>query len=174
MKKRNKIFLIYLLTVSGIIIWLGFIYLAPYLKSRSSGFNILIYAIFSPICHQNPSRSFFLFECPLGVCARCLGIYFGFLGGIAVYPFFKGLSNLNLPKTRTFIFVSLPIVIDFVGNFFRFWMASNWFRFITGFIWGMILPFYFIVGLTDYFIRASQTTGVKSKKKHLRIRDEKE
>jgi len=87
MKKKSKILLVYFLTLCGIIIWLGVIFLAPYLKSQSSGLQAFCYGIFSPICHQNPSRSFFLFGYPLGVCARCFGIYFGFLGGTGLYPF---------------------------------------------------------------------------------------
>jgi len=38
-------------------------------------------------------------------------------------------------------------------------MTSNWPRFATGFIWGIILPFYFIIGLTDYFVREKRTEG---------------
>jgi uncharacterized membrane protein len=87
------------------------------------------------------------------VCGRCLGIYFGFLGGTVLYPFLKGFSHLNLPKARTFILLSLPIVIDTMGNFFRLWMTPIWFRFFFGFLWGTILPFYFIRGFTDVFFR---------------------
>jgi len=157
MKKKIKILFIYSSTLIGIIIWLGIIFWAPYLKSRSSGLNVFIYAIFSPLCHQIQSRSFFLFEYPLAVCARCLGIYFGFLGGTGFFPFLRGFSNLNLPKTRTFILMSLPIVMDAVGSFFSFWVTSNWFRFITGFIWGMILPFYFITGIADFLVKTTHT-----------------
>jgi len=45
----------------------------------------------------------------------------------------------------------LPIVIDTVGNLFL-WMSPGWLRFLLGFIWGLILPFYFIAGLADYFV----------------------
>ncbi len=156
MKKKSKILLVYFLTLSSIIVWLGVIFLAPYLKSQSSGFQAFCYGIFSPICHQNPSRSFLFLGYPLGVCARCLGIYFGFLGGTGLYPFLKRLSNLTLPRARIFVLMSLPIVIDTAGNFFHIWMTPNWPRFATGFIWGTILPFYFIIGLTDCFVRKKQ------------------
>ncbi len=33
--------------------------------------------LFSPICHQNPSRSF-QSATALPICSRCLGLYFGF------------------------------------------------------------------------------------------------
>ncbi len=42
------------------------------------------YAFFSHICHQDPARSFWIFGAPLAVCARCLGIYAGALGGARV------------------------------------------------------------------------------------------
>jgi len=151
MRRKNKILLIYFLTAGGIIAWLCMIFLAPYLKSRSSGLSTYIYALFSPFCHQIPSRSFSIFHHPLAVCARCLGIYFGFLAGIALYPFVKGFSEISLPKVKTLIFISLPIVIDTVGNLFL-WMSPGWLRFLLGFIWGLILPFYFIAGLADYFV----------------------
>jgi uncharacterized membrane protein len=160
MKKKNKILLIYLLTLCGIIVWLGVIFLAPYLKSQSSSLHVFCYVIFSPICHQNPARSFLFFGYPLGVCARCLGIYFGFLAGTGLYPVFKRFSNLTLPRARFFIMMSLPVVIDSAGNFFRIWMTSNWLRFATGFIWGIILPFYFIIGLTDYFLREKRAEDI--------------
>ena len=157
MKKKNKILLVYLLTLCSIIVWLGIIFLAPYLKSQSSGLHAFCYGIFSPLCHQNPTRSFIFLGYPLGVCARCLGIYFGFLAGTGLYPLLKKFSNLNLPRAGIFILMSIPIVIDAAGNLLRIWITPNWPRFATGFIWGTILPFYFITGLTDYFIREKRT-----------------
>ena len=52
--------------------------MAPYLSS--SGYSLAALAIFwffSPVCHQDPARSFWLFGVPVAVCARCLGIYVG-------------------------------------------------------------------------------------------------
>jgi uncharacterized membrane protein len=158
MNSKNKTFLLYFLTLGGIVIWLGVIFLAPYLKNGSLDLNIFIYVCFSPTCHQIPARSFFIFGYPLAVCGRCLGIYFGFLGGTVLYPFLKGFSNLNFPKARTFILFSFPIVIDTMGNFFRLWMTPIWFRFFIGFLWGTILPFYFIKGFTDVFLRKNRLT----------------
>jgi uncharacterized membrane protein len=156
MRRKNKILLIYFLTACGIIVWLFLIFLAPYLKSRSSVWNTYVYALFSPFCHQIPSRSFSVFHHPLAVCARCLGIYLGFLVGIALYPFVKGYSEISLPKAKTFIFVSLPIVIDTAGNLFL-WMSPSWLRFLLGAVWGVILPFYFIAGIADYFVNIRQS-----------------
>ena len=52
--------------------------LAPYLSA--SGFSLFAVAIlwfFSPVCHQDPARSFWILGAPMAVCARCLGIYLG-------------------------------------------------------------------------------------------------
>lgn len=164
MKQRNKILLIYSSTLIGIILWLGVVFMAPYLKSQSSDLNKFFYDIFSPICHQIQSRSFFLFGYPLAVCTRCFGIYVGFFVGTGLFPFLKGFSNLNLPKTKIFIFMSLPIAFDFIGNLLHFWVTPNWLRFITGFLWGKILPFYFIIGLTDLILKSARTKDNKTQK----------
>ncbi len=156
MAAKNKIIIIYLSTLTGIIIWLVAIFLAPYLESESSHFAGFIYALFSPTCHQIPGRCFYAFGYPMAVCARCFGIYSGFLAGTLVYPLSKGFSSPSLPRIRTLVFVSVPIVLDTAANFIGIWTSSGWLRFLIGLVWGSILPFYFLSGLSDYFIRRRQ------------------
>lgn len=156
MNKKHKVYFLYVLILTGVIAWLGVIFLAPYLKSQSLSLNIFIYSVFSPICHQTPSRSFFFYGQPLAVCGRCLGIYSGFFIGTLLYPFLKGFSNTDLPKTRIFVIFSIPIVIDTMGNFLHLWLTPNVPRFFIGFLWGLILPFYFIAGITDLLLNAGQ------------------
>lgn len=153
MTAKTKLVLIYIFTLTGIIIWIGTIFLAPYLKSQSSPFSGFIYAVFSPTCHQISSRCFYAFGYPVAVCARCLGIYSGFLLGTLFYPVVKGISSPTLPKARIFILLSIPIVLDTAGNLLDIWTSSDWVRFLTGVVWGLILPFYFLAGLTDYLLR---------------------
>jgi uncharacterized membrane protein len=153
MAAKNVIILIYILTLLGIILWIATIFLAPYLASESSPFAGFIYALFSPTCHQIPSRCFFVFGYPLAVCARCLGIYAGFLGGTLVYPFLKGFHSPSLPRAKNFIFVSFPIVLDTAANLVGIWKSSEWLRFLTGLLWGIILPFYFLAGFSEVFLR---------------------
>lgn len=55
---------------------------APYLALGSYGaLTLLIFLFFSPVCHQDPARSLWLFGGPVAVCARCLGIYLGAAAG---------------------------------------------------------------------------------------------
>ncbi|HEV2021449.1 MAG TPA: DUF2085 domain-containing protein [Terriglobales bacterium] len=52
--------------------------MAPVLSAGGYGltaFGILLF--FSPVCHQDPARLFWIFGGPVAVCARCLGIYLG-------------------------------------------------------------------------------------------------
>jgi uncharacterized membrane protein len=159
MKAKTKIIFLYVATLTGIVIWLAAIFFAPYLKSQASPVSGLLYAGFSPTCHQIPSRCFHVFGYPTAVCARCLGIYAGFFLGTLFFPVVKGFSSPMMPKAKTFILISLPIIADSAGNIIGVWTSGHWLRFITGMLWGSILPFYFFAGLTDLIFR-------KKSKKH--------
>lgn len=55
---------------------------APYLAAAGhSAAALAIVVFFSPVCHQDPARSFWIFGGPVAVCARCLGIYLGAAAG---------------------------------------------------------------------------------------------
>jgi uncharacterized membrane protein len=153
MTAKTKIIYIYVATVIGIMTWIGAIFLAPYLKSQSSPIAEILYAVFSPTCHQIPSRCFYAFGFPTAVCSRCFGIYAGFLLGTLIFPVKTGFSTSTMPKSRSFIILSIPIVIDAAGNLLGIWTSADWLRFLTGIIWGSILPLYFLAGLTDLLLR---------------------
>jgi len=162
MEDRSKIRLVYLLTLFGISLWLIVIFLAPYLETRSSLWAGFIYSLFSPVCHQQPSRCFFLFGSPLAVCARCLGIYAGFFCGTLAFPVLRGLSTVPIPPMRTFLFFSFPIVLDTLGNMISLWMTPGWARFALGVLWGVLLPFYFIPGVADAVMKKERLKGERS------------
>ncbi|MDP2916017.1 MAG: DUF2085 domain-containing protein [Candidatus Aminicenantes bacterium] len=149
MRNERRLVFIYVLTLIGSLIWLAAIMLAPWLSSRSSGLSPFLYACFAPICHQIPSRSFELCGFPMAVCARCLGIYVGFLAGMVLYPIRRDFAGGRLPKTSLFLTVSAPIVLDAAANVLRLWDTPNLLRFFFGFLWGLILPFYFLTGLGE-------------------------
>ncbi len=154
---RGRIRRIYILTAAGTILWLAAIIAAPWLRSRGSGAAGFVYACFGPICHQNPARSFFLWGYPLAVCARCLGVYAGFAGGVFCYPFRRGFSATRLPSLTTLAVASAPIALDAAANILRLWNTGGGLRFLTGFLWGLILPFYFLTGIVELF--ASRKSG---------------
>ena len=149
MRNERRLIFIYVLTLAGILIWLAAIILAPWLRSRSSGLSPYLYACFSPLCHQVPGRSFELFGFPLAVCARCLGIYVGFFGGMVLYPIRREFAGVRLPRTAFLLAVSAPIVFDTAANLLGLWGTPNLVRFFLGFLLGLILPFYFLTGLGE-------------------------
>lgn len=153
MRIEAKAKLAYALTLAGTLIWLAAIALAPYLESRGSRASGLVYGVFAPICHQLPSRSFHLWGFPLAVCGRCTGIYLGFLSGMLLYPLIRGWGRDVMPRPLTFIVMSLPMAVDALGNFFNVWSTGNVLRLITGLIWGILLPFYFLAGLNGVLLK---------------------
>ena len=147
---RRTVRAVYAATVAGTVLWLGAIFLAPWLAGRGAGGAArVIYAVFAPICHQNPGRCFALGGHPLAVCGRCLGIYAGFAAGLALYPFVRGFSRLALPRPRIFVASILPMAVDGVAGVLGFWRSPIGLRFVTGLAWGAILPFYFVTGIAD-------------------------
>ncbi len=148
-----RIILVYFFSVSASLLWIAGIFLAPYLKSRASPWHAFFYLVFSSVCHQVPNRCFFLYGHPLAVCTRCLGIYSGGFLGVLLYPVFRGFRRLELPSTKLFFFLSAPIFVDTLANFVHWWNTPPLARFFTGFIWGPILPFYFITGMASLFLK---------------------
>jgi uncharacterized membrane protein len=152
MTADRKLAFIYIATLIGILLWIGALFYAPYLKKISSPLSGFLYAVFSPTCHQAPSRCFYAFGHPLAVCARCLGVYSGFLLGMVIFPFLNGFSKMSMPKVKTLTILSMPIFIDVTGNLLGLWASSDWVRFLTGVVWAIILPFYFLAGIADLIL----------------------
>jgi len=143
---------VFIFTLMGTIIWLILIFMAPFLKSIDSPVNAFIYSIFAPICHQNSTRCFYFWDYPGAVCTRCLGIYLGFLLGTLAFPLINGFKPVHPPKNIIFFVFSTPIVMDTIGNLLTLWQTSDWMRAIIGLIWGILLPYYFIPGISDLFL----------------------
>jgi len=151
---------VYLLTAAGAVLWLAAIFLAPYLAGRGSGRAAdLLYAVFSPVCHQIPERCFALHGHPLAVCGRCLGIYAGFAAGLVLYPFIRGFSRLARPRASTFLALTLPMAVDGVAGVLGLWSSPIGLRFATGAVWGPLLPFFFVTGVAELAAARKRGTG---------------
>lgn len=140
---------VHALTLAGAVLWVAALWAAPLLRSRGFRSAGLLYAVFAPVCHQRPDRSFFAAGYPLAVCGRCLGIYAGFLAGTLVYPAFRRILRAGVPGARLLVALTLPIGLDAAGNLLGLWTSGNVLRLATGLVWGVILPFYFIPGIAE-------------------------
>ena len=109
-------------------LWLGIIFLAPLLRSWESSFSGFVYLFFSSICHQETERCFSLAGYPLGVCARCTGLYLGFWIGLIVLPHWRFLSYRLAEKPRIVLLFMLPMAVDVLLP----GINTHWSRLISG------------------------------------------
>ena len=138
-------------------LWCFLLVLAPVLAHvemvAPSG---ILYLFFSKICHQQASRSFFIFGKQMAVCSRCTALYFGFLFGTLLYPLLqRTMKDLPPPKILLFL-AAIPIVLDFsLGGM---GIIENTFltRSITGLMLGSIVSFYIVPGLKNIFMEFSK------------------
>lgn len=98
-------------------------------------------ALFSAICHRDPSRSFALPGGIVHLCGRCTGLYAGILAGLA------GVLLWSLLRRRpagrlTFILLSASVAatpLEAIGEGLRFWSGSNALRLVLGALTGTAL-----------------------------------
>lgn len=149
MEPKKAILVVYGLSWVGIAALILAIASAPLLLESSPRWSALLYGIFAPFCHQNPERCFRLDGRPLAVCARCLGVYLGFAGGLLLYPFVRGFRAVRLPPLSLLLLVSAPTAADVAGHVLGLWTAPAGLRFALAAAWGLILPLYFITGMVE-------------------------
>jgi hypothetical protein len=64
----------------------------------------------------------------------------------------NGFVSVKLPEKSLFIVLSAPIVADTLANLLNLWHTSDWLRAVIGLIWGAVLPYYFIAGISELFL----------------------
>lgn len=95
-----------------------------------------IYGCGDRLCHQKAERSFVINDNQMPFCVRCTAIWLGLAIGMGFMIFYK----IKLDgKFLLVIFVGVvPIGIDGVGQLFGFWESTNYVRFITGLLIGIV------------------------------------
>lgn len=92
-----------------------------------------IYAMFSPICHQYPTRSFWVFDRPWALCARCSSAYLG----IAIAALFLRLRFSFIKRAAIGTLVIVIVAIDPILQLFGFYESTNYIRLATGLVGGL-------------------------------------
>jgi uncharacterized membrane protein len=136
--------------IAVIAVWVGLILAAPLARANGlEGFAAPIYRFFSYICHQIPDRTFDLLSHPMGVCSRCFGVYLGVLLGMATYPFWRNLDEIE-PMPRIWLFLALlPIGIDWSLTVLGIWENTFTSRFLTGSILGVACAVFIVPALVE-------------------------
>ena len=105
--------------------------MAPYLAAAGySALTLAIVFFFSPVCHQDPARSFWVFGGPVAVCARCLGIYLG----AAVGAWIPAPRRVLLSGLVLFAALNLADVLTEVAALHGNWKLT---RFLLGALLGL-------------------------------------
>ncbi len=129
---------------------MGMIVGAPLAQAGGhSLFAFSIYGAFSRLCHQIPERSFYIAGHQFAVCARCTGIYAGFLAATLAYPLLRSIRRTDTPARHWLFLAAVPLAIDFSLGFFGLWENTHLSRFLTGALLGSVAVFYIIPGLID-------------------------
>lgn len=102
---------------------------APALAFANLSFAAMgLVLFFSPVCHQDPGRSLWLFGAPMAVCARCMGLYLGAAAG----------AWLRAPRSTLLPMVGAALAVNLIDVFTEFiGLHGNWVA--TRLIFGLLL-----------------------------------
>jgi uncharacterized membrane protein len=147
---RNQAYRAWLIALTVVIVWVSLIVLPAVLAaSGHTSVSSPLYFFFSHLCHQIPDRSFHVLEHQFAVCSRCFGVYFGLLMGLAIYPLWRSIEDIE-PLPRLWLFASMvPIGVDWSLGMLDIWQNNHASRFITGLILGVGCATYIIPALVE-------------------------
>lgn len=159
---RPQAIRVWAFTLTAVLLWVGIIVAAPLMANdEMTSFSGPIYRFFSFICHQMPERSFHLGSHQMAVCSRCFGVYFGLLLGIAIYPLWRRIENIE-PLARIWLILSIvPITIDWSLTVLGIWENTHLSRFLTGSILGIACGTFIMPGLIEIIRNTTLLRGVR-------------
>ena len=140
-----------LLALSGLTcaLFLGAPVLAARRHAASAG---MIYVVFSTICHQIRSRSFFLLGHPLAVCQRCSGIYFGILLSCLLYHALPGSLRGEEKRRHWILGATTPLMMDVALSYSGFWSGAILIRYSTGFLFGFMVASVLVPAVSEFLL----------------------
>jgi len=118
------------------------------------------YISYNPFCHQLESRSLHLLGYKLGVCARCTGVYLGFLLGAVGYPLFRRLDSQKMPSKWFLIAGILPLALDGTTQLVGLRESTNMLRLVTGLLFGSVISPYLVVVIARIFHRLDEREDI--------------
>ena len=94
-----------------------------------------LYNSFSNICHQFPLRSFWIFDRPFALCARCTSGYFG----VAIASVFLSINKKYFYRFLIGVSILILILIDPILQLLNYYESNNFIRAVTGFLGGICI-----------------------------------
>ncbi len=112
---------------------------APYLSYLGEGgIAKYIYGFYGISCHQIPSRSFFIFNHKIAICARC----FSFYAFLLVFGLLLSLKSVRPLNQKTAILLALPIIADVLLQTLGIKESTNLLRVTTALLLSLAISFY--------------------------------
>ena len=108
------------------------------------------YKALVPICHQFPTRSFWLFDHPMALCARCTGGYSG-----VVLGFLLLIWSRNQFRSGLLILSAAGLLLSVLEAYLSILEGNIW-RFCSGFLGGMSLILFVSVSVNRILFRLKQ------------------
>jgi uncharacterized membrane protein len=133
-------------------IWCACIVLAPILVAEEGTQTTVakpLYLFFGELCHQIPDRTLHIAGNPMAVCARCAGIYSGFLVGLLFFPLLTGFKPRSFSPRLLVLTAVAPMFADVVLEGLGVWMQDNMFRLGVGAWFGVLICLSILPQLTD-------------------------
>lgn len=95
-------------------------------------------ALFDPLCHQLPERSFAIAGVPFALCHRCFGVAAGLAAGAVLAPLLiRVMQPADGRGLRTMVIAGVPMLVDWALDFFGLWANTPASRTATGAVFGL-------------------------------------
>jgi uncharacterized membrane protein len=121
---------------------------------------------YSPLCHQEPERSFHFAGHPLLACSRCVALFLGGLTGLLLAPLLRAIAKIEyLPKPLALAGLA-PLAADAVLDALGLWTSTMLSRTLTGLTAGAVMALFLLPGIIsavlEWRARFRQTTEVET------------
>lgn len=116
--------------------------LSPYLLARGlAGPGRALFALYSLICAQNPTHSYFLLDYQLAMDQRMMAIYVSATLAGLLYCLLR--ARRRPLSLRVYLALAMPLAVDGFTQLFG-WRESNWqLRTVTGALFGVASVWWF-------------------------------
>jgi len=98
----------------------------------------LIYRFYSFFCHQEASRSFFLFGNQVAICSRCLSFY----SSVLIFGLGVSLKRTKPLDLKLTLLLILPAMVDVLLQTLHITESTNLVRVTTGTLLGLAVSLY--------------------------------
>jgi uncharacterized membrane protein len=133
------------LVLGALVAWWAMVIGAPRACAgggRLAQAGAVCYLLLSRVCHQEPSRCLWVGGAPLGLCARCTGIWGGATLGVLLLPLAAGMGNRRIPHRRYLLAAAALVALDVGSEWLGLREPIPWLRVATGGMLGLAAACY--------------------------------